>query len=186
MSLQTLSPTRQTRRLRILEAAEHVFRAEGFRGTSMERIADIAGISKVTLYGYFADKEAVFEGVAQHFAIQLRAGFEAALSGKGPTAEKVANALAGKHLAVFDTVRSTIRPQELFAARDRIAAAIYDDLDQDLIEMLAAVLRSDGIAEPDQMAQLLFAASQGIANGARTATTTETNIRLIVQALLRP
>ncbi|HWG04790.1 MAG TPA: TetR/AcrR family transcriptional regulator [Beijerinckiaceae bacterium] len=47
----------------ILEGARQVFLADGFDGASMNDIARIAGVSKGTLYVYFASKEALFEAL---------------------------------------------------------------------------------------------------------------------------
>lgn len=51
------------RRERIVEAAEQLFLARGYGATSMEDIAHACGMSKKTLYRYFADKEQLFESV---------------------------------------------------------------------------------------------------------------------------
>ena len=47
----------------ILEGARQVFLADGFDGASMNEVARIAGVSKGTLYVYFASKEALFEAL---------------------------------------------------------------------------------------------------------------------------
>lgn len=174
---------RAARRQRILDAAHHLFRAEGFRGASMERIAEAAGVSKATLYGYFADKEAVFEGVAAAFADQLRQRFEDALASERTIADRIADALVAKHLAVAEVVRGSSRSLDLFAAKNLIATAIYDELDRTLIAMLAATLRDRCGSEAARMARLLFAASQGIANNADDAAMTEADIRFLVAAV---
>ncbi|MGD1880025.1 MAG: TetR/AcrR family transcriptional regulator [Kiloniellaceae bacterium] len=44
----------------ILDGARRVFRAEGFDGASMDKIARAAGVSKGTLYVYFRNKEELF------------------------------------------------------------------------------------------------------------------------------
>lgn len=44
----------------ILDGARQVFRAEGFDGASMDKIARAAGVSKGTLYVYFRNKEELF------------------------------------------------------------------------------------------------------------------------------
>ncbi len=44
---------------RILDAALDVFSANGFRGATLDQIADSAGLSKPNLLYYFASKEAV-------------------------------------------------------------------------------------------------------------------------------
>jgi AcrR family transcriptional regulator len=51
------------KRRQILTGARKVFRARGFDGASMEVIAKEAGVSKGTLYVYFASKESLFEAL---------------------------------------------------------------------------------------------------------------------------
>jgi len=52
---------RSTRKRRaILDAAATVFLRNGYRGTSMDEIAALAGVSKQTVYKHFADKERLF------------------------------------------------------------------------------------------------------------------------------
>lgn len=54
---------KQIKRSRILSAAHDEFCDCGFDGTSMERLAERAGVSKPTLYQYFGDKEGLFAAV---------------------------------------------------------------------------------------------------------------------------
>lgn len=49
----------------ILEAARRLFLAQGLQVASVDAIAREAGVSKATLYGYFASKEALFSAVAE-------------------------------------------------------------------------------------------------------------------------
>ncbi|MDQ3056769.1 MAG: TetR/AcrR family transcriptional regulator [Pseudomonadota bacterium] len=44
----------------ILDAAKRLFMAQGFDGTSMDQIAGEAGVSKLTVYSHFGDKDALF------------------------------------------------------------------------------------------------------------------------------
>ncbi len=48
------------KRAAILDAAKRLFAREGFGGTSMDQIAAEAGVSKLTVYSHFGDKEALF------------------------------------------------------------------------------------------------------------------------------
>jgi len=48
------------KRAAVLEAAAKVFLREGFLGASMDQIAELAGVSKQTVYAYFSNKEALF------------------------------------------------------------------------------------------------------------------------------
>jgi TetR/AcrR family transcriptional regulator len=47
----------------ILEAALEVFSAQGFRGATLDQIAEVAGLSKPNLLYYFASKEAIHQAV---------------------------------------------------------------------------------------------------------------------------
>ena len=44
----------------ILEAAKRLFAGDGYTGVSMDQIAAEAGVSKLTVYSHFGDKEALF------------------------------------------------------------------------------------------------------------------------------
>jgi len=57
----------------ILDAAARAFAADGFDNASMDRIAELAGASKRTVYNHFGSKEALFEAVVQHLLEQFHA-----------------------------------------------------------------------------------------------------------------
>ena len=48
------------KRAAVLEAAKRMFVAQGFDGVSMDQIASDAGVSKLTVYSHFGDKDALF------------------------------------------------------------------------------------------------------------------------------
>ncbi len=50
-------------RIRLLEAAQDLFRREGYAATSVDRIAEAAGYSKGAFYSNFEGKEAIFLAV---------------------------------------------------------------------------------------------------------------------------
>ena len=52
-------------RQRILDGADRAFRASGFRGASIPRIAAEAGVSVGLIYRYFPSKEELFLSVCQ-------------------------------------------------------------------------------------------------------------------------
>lgn len=62
--------TQETQR-RLLEAARAEFARSGHDGTTMERIAERAGINKERLYNYFGDKRLLFETVLTRELEQL-------------------------------------------------------------------------------------------------------------------
>src|SRR5438477_1917254 len=70
------------RRNQILDAALHVMAEHGFRGASIKRIAQHAGLkSPALIYWYFKDKQALFEAVLHRMApfLDTVAGAETSL-----------------------------------------------------------------------------------------------------------
>jgi AcrR family transcriptional regulator len=65
MSDETKAPPRGrgTRQEAIREAAQRLFLAHGFAGTTTDAITTAAGVSKETLYRYYPGKEAIFADV---------------------------------------------------------------------------------------------------------------------------
>ena len=54
-------PKDQDKRAAILQAAKTLFLEQGYAGTSMKRIADAAGVSKLTLYSHYRHKDDLFQ-----------------------------------------------------------------------------------------------------------------------------
>ncbi len=58
------SQKRQEKESAIIDAAEAVFQAVGFKNAKMDDIAKAAGITKVTLYSYFQSKENLYLSIS--------------------------------------------------------------------------------------------------------------------------
>src|SRR5712691_2612224 len=62
-------PDGRGRRAQIVDAALHVMSEHGFRGASIKRIAERAGLkSPALIYWYFKDKQALFEAMLERMA----------------------------------------------------------------------------------------------------------------------
>lgn len=61
------------RRADILAAALEVFSAHGFAAARLDDVASAAGVAKGTLYLYFADKQALFEGLIKENLVPIPA-----------------------------------------------------------------------------------------------------------------
>ena len=61
-----------SKRRQILDGASKVFMDLGFDGASMGEIARSAGVSKGTLYVYFADKNRLFEAIVEREVLEQR------------------------------------------------------------------------------------------------------------------
>ena len=58
-------PKSAQKRADILKAAQRLFLELGFEGTSMDAIAALAGVSKLTVYNHFTDKERLFQDAVE-------------------------------------------------------------------------------------------------------------------------
>lgn len=57
------------KREQILQGAIQVFLNHGYAGTSMDRVATAAGVSKQTIYSHFQDKEGLFTALVERVTI---------------------------------------------------------------------------------------------------------------------
>jgi AcrR family transcriptional regulator len=63
----------------ILQGAVRVFLQRGYAGTSMDRVASEAGVSKQTIYSHFQDKEGLFKALMERMTIRrFQAAFHTA------------------------------------------------------------------------------------------------------------
>ena len=60
-------PKDLAKRVAILDAAKHLFLEHGFAGVSMDQIAAEAGVSKLTVYSHFGDKDALFLAAVESY-----------------------------------------------------------------------------------------------------------------------
>lgn len=80
----------------LLDAALDVFAERGFAGARLEDIAQRAGVTKGTVYLYFASKEELFEAVVRQTLVSSIARGQAALRDfDGPTPELLRLVLTG-------------------------------------------------------------------------------------------
>ena len=85
----------------ILNAAQGLFQSGGFIGTSMDKIAEKAGVTKQTVYRYFDSKEALFMAALEAQRLQAKNNFLEALEQEDATAalETFAYGFIEKHLS---------------------------------------------------------------------------------------
>ena len=69
-TLRPVGDEDSSKRRQILDGARKVFMDLGFDGASMGEIARSAGVSKGTLYVYFADKNRLFEAIVEEEAFE--------------------------------------------------------------------------------------------------------------------
>ncbi len=134
--------TRIQRRNReaILDAALEVFSAQGFRGATLDQIAERAGLSKPNMLYYFGSKETIHEallaGLLDTWLDPLRA-----LDPKGePVAEIMAYVHRKLEMSRLYPRESRLFANEMLQGAPRIMDALTGDL-KALVDEKAAVLQ---------------------------------------------
>ena len=134
---------RAERERRILDAALREFDQEGFRGASVERIAEAAGITKALVYQYFGSKEGVYTACAERGRAEMFAEMErtAAAAGEDPAA-----ILAAVVSAYFDQL-DKLRGRSYVLYGDAPRGAV-DEMRRRNAETIAGLLRAEaGVLE---------------------------------------
>ncbi|MBO0344452.1 TetR/AcrR family transcriptional regulator [Roseibium limicola] len=98
------------KRRQIMEGARAVFQANGFDGASMEQIAKSAGVSKGTLYVYFANKEELFKALILAERV-IQADASLAEESYPEPVEELLQKIGQKYLKMF------LRPEKLSTLR---------------------------------------------------------------------
>lgn len=150
----------------------------------MESIAETAQASKVTLYKYFPDKEAAFEGVASRLAEQLLAAVVLELEADASAPKAVSNALSVKHSIVWSVVRNSSYATELFSTKSKIAQRTFSNLDRMIIDLIAKRLAYLGSRESRETAKIVFWAVNGVANASESEQELNRNVDTVVHALI--
>ena len=91
-------PSDAAKREAILEAAVGAFFESGFAGSSIERIAAEAGVSKVTVYARFGDKRGLFAAAVERECEKMRHSFDVPSVPRGTVRDRL-HAIAEAMLA---------------------------------------------------------------------------------------
>ena len=153
------------RRAHIVAAAERAFVRFGFHATTMQQVADEAGMSAGNLYRYFPSKEAIVEGLCMADQIQ-RAEVFSELIGRLDLRQALATTLR-EHLLSRPTEKARM-VVEIWAEAGRnprvaaITAAVDADVLAGLTKVLHAVGASGAAFNPAFAAKVLFTLVGGL------------------------
>lgn len=185
----SMSTTADAKRDLILTSALGVFGRYGYKRTSMDLIAQAAGMSRPALYQHFANKEQVFRAVAGRMLDDLIMAAETEVE----AAETVEDKLYGALAVTLDLLGSTVEAEfrgELFSE----AATIADDLMRSFRDRHVAILErvlddSDkldlGAVSAGDTAQLLYDALTGISQEQEPVPVLRVRLRQLVELAVR-
>ena len=70
---KSIAPRASAKRTAIIEAATQEFCSSGFSGTSMDRVAAVAQVSKRTVYNHFPSKDDLFQAILDELITRIGA-----------------------------------------------------------------------------------------------------------------
>ena len=120
-------PETKSKREIILASAWEVFAAYGFRRTSMQDIADKAGISRPALYLEFSNKSDIFRGLAKSVFQQNLVEVEEIFQSNQPLHDKLLKALIISFAEFHQKIENTPHGEELLSVKTELASDIYLD-----------------------------------------------------------
>ncbi|TPG31673.1 TetR/AcrR family transcriptional regulator [Mycolicibacterium hodleri] len=148
----------------IVETALSCFRTHGLRRTSVVDIAHAAGVSRSTVYEYFADKRAIVDAASEHATQSFYRRMARAMATAGTLEDQLAGAavavVQARHFIVPERLSD---PSEVHSLLTTNAAALLRECGQFLAPYLSAAkltgevrrdLDVDGAAE--WFARMLF------------------------------
>ncbi len=162
-------PKDPAKREAILAAAQTLFLAHGYEGSSMDAIAAEAGVSKLTLYSHFKDKETLFGAAVKAtcetrlprrlFELQEGCSIQAVLRGIGEALVELANSpeSIGLHRAM--AAMATQNPALSRMFYEAGPQRLLDDLAQLFAEADSRELLA--VAEPARAAEHFCALLKG-------------------------
>ena len=162
-------PKDQAKRLAILEAAKTLFMRNGYEGSSMDAIAAEAGVSKLTVYSHFTDKETLFAAAVKAKCEELMPELLFELGDEVPVETVLLNIGRAFHTLICS--RESIALHRLMmslAAQDaKLANIFYHSGPQQLLDEMSDLLdqvRRRGllaIDEPRHAAEHFFCLIKG-------------------------
>src|ERR1700729_4557900 len=108
---RTLSPADvETFRVRLCDVAEKLFAAHGPDGVTMREMADALGVSSITPYRYFKDKDAILAAVRTRAFNRFAAAMESARDGSKTQSGNAYPAFALAHPAAYRLLLNVSQP----------------------------------------------------------------------------
>jgi len=129
------------RRGEVLDAALQIFGQNGFHATTMEQVAEAAGVSKGAIYWYFKDKKELFQAVVSHLSPLLKQ-LPSLVGQMDSPPEDVLPLIARTYLSTFNNPDARQLFRILMSEAPRIAetASVFADSIMPMLDFVVAYL----------------------------------------------
>ena len=151
----------------IVDAAYVCFTRHGARRTTMNDLAEQAGISRPALYQYFRSKEDVFRALVERLLADAFAASESAAAAGADPADRLAGILLAKLALVMQIRRdSPAHAAELLGVDTRLSPEALERYDGAMLGLLTrTVHESYPEADARDAAEMLLAFTRGLEAG---------------------
>lgn len=147
MSTRLPAPRRKEQ---LLDVALHVFAERGFHLTSMNDVADAAGVTKPVLYQHFPSKRALYLELLRSVGDQLMEEIAAATAGSGPR-EQVEEGLRAYFRFVADEAPAYRLMYGGGTRRDAEFAEEAARVERSIAAVIAELIAVEGLADDDRL-----------------------------------
>jgi AcrR family transcriptional regulator len=185
----------RAKREAIYEAAATVFAQYGFRRTTMNDIAQAAGISRPALYLMFDNKENLFQGLAAFRLDQAIEQALGALAGGGDTNERIIAALLVFERIFYEPIADSPHGAELMDISQSLASEL---MMKDIVRLHAALAKTLSDAEqagevnfensplkPKAFVELLFTGLNGVKKKASNTAEFRKMVKQLAEVFLQ-
>jgi AcrR family transcriptional regulator len=180
----------------ILNAAYRQFSHYSFRKTSMEDIAQAAGISRASIYSYFQNKDDIFRNVSIQLHDQAERMAEASLArSDNDIAARIEGALIARHGPFQKVATESAYGTEIYDEHHRLCRDIVSDAHNKFLKLLTGALKNAASNKEIDLksaglgakaaAELINFAASGLKQGAKDLASFEQRIKHFVQLFVR-
>jgi AcrR family transcriptional regulator len=143
----------------LLSAAKRCFLMHGYRRTSIDDVAQEAGVAKGTVYLYFKSKEEIFRAVSSAIIGKYLEDAERAAAAPGTVEERLAGALEAKVVTVH-LLKSSAHGQELVDSSHTVSGDLFEASYFAFVKVLEKILADADLSMPaSEAAWLVFRAA---------------------------
>lgn len=196
MEIQVESRT-SAKRETILDAATAAFRDEGYESASMDRIAELAGASKRTVYNHFGSKEALFQAVVARLFDEAVALKQVAWDPDRPLEDQLAEFARAKTLLSEDEASLSLTRVVLgvFIKQPELVQEVMSRAAEDESTLVTWLRQADkagrlSVPDPELAANMFWAIAGGalfwpqLLEGPMDSNTRDVLTREVVQTFL--
>ncbi|WP_018661630.1 TetR/AcrR family transcriptional regulator [Heyndrickxia acidiproducens] len=112
------------RKMQIVSAAEKSFSAFGYKATTMDQVAKLAGVGKGTIYTFFKNKEELLNYIMENLIADMKQAAEQAID---------------EHLSFIENVHRALYDMLEFRLKHKLAIKLYEEVQLGTPEVVDAL-----------------------------------------------